>query len=355
MKSFAWITLLAAAVVAQDSSDSSSPSSTASGAAPSSTSGASSHPLIPNSLSAKCKTYLAAFNTNTRLQACIAPIVSATSKFTPSSNDLTQADVSAALAGICAPAAACKQSDIQSVITEFYSNCQDDLVSGSGSAASDSLRTTFDIVYVLNPLRAAICTKDPKDDTYCLTKAKQVAQTSNNAKIAASADGEALDQLSAIQLAANSVPLDRYAEYDHGIPPSIPVAPPASDVGKRQVNDQVPMQQINPETWRKTNLHYMFLAADAPQEELCSDCTTAILKAYADFESAVPYPLGIAQSIILGGQKALWRSVTAKCQPGFMDGVISNAQAAQQSSAMTTRAASGASILGALIVSAFLL
>jgi hypothetical protein len=250
MPSLTWILALAAVVAAQTT-----------GTAP------TSADYIPATASASCKAYLTTFNTDKKIQACIAPLVTATARFQPNAapGSSNIGDVNWALGGLCAPSAECKSSDVSQAISAFYTACKEDLTSGSAN-----IRTTFDLLYMAIPLRNSICSKDT-DGKYCLNKAKATGHT------------------------------------------------------KRAPGDQTPLKQIDVPTWTSSRIHYLFMNPDAA--EVCSECTRQVLRAYVAFENMIPYPMGISHSYILGDQKKIWTTITKSCGPDFMAGILTIANA----------------------------
>jgi len=249
MKSFSLVLLLAAAVFGQDNS--------------------TANPLIPESASSGCKAYLNSLNSDKTMQACIAPLLTATAKFQPSTaSTANSGDVSWAMGQLCNSTYSCQQSDIQQTITAFYSACTAELASGS----NQSIRTTFDLVYTLVPLRNAICSKDT-DGQYCLNKAQ--SKTS----------GSTPDQ-TALQIQATD--------------------------------------------WVSTHLPYLFVGPDDAADTLCTTCTNQIMVAYVRFENLVPYPMGISNSLLLGDQKTLWNAIASKCPADFVTNILNTANANPQ-------------------------
>jgi len=253
------------------------------------------NPLIPASASSKCQAYMNTLNSDKTMQACIAPLLTATARFQPSTAATANAgDVSWAMDQLCNSSHSCKQSDVQATITAFYSACNDELASG----ANDSIRTTFDLVYMLIPLRNAVCSKDA-DGKYCLNKAKSKASASNP--------------------------------------------------------DQTTLQ-IQATNWVSTNLQYLFVGPDDSPDILCTNCTQHILVSYIQFENLVPYPIGISNSLLLRDQKTLWQAIGSKCSTEYLNNILDSANANPQtanavlSAGNTVRPSLGvAGILGAVM------
>jgi hypothetical protein len=133
----------------------------------------SSNP-IPSGISSACTTYLQNLNTNTQLASCTAPLLKATNAFSPNANSTsqTQTKLVSTLDTLCA-ASGCSDTFVHSLLTNFYAACKADLTSNT------SLKDTYDILYIMNPLSNALCCKD--GDTYCVIKAAQTMSSSDNA------------------------------------------------------------------------------------------------------------------------------------------------------------------------------
>ncbi|GAA5939328.1 hypothetical protein JCM3775_007192 [Rhodotorula graminis] len=170
-------TALAAAALALSSAQSVSaqgsaaPSSASSSSAPSRTSSTNTtassapNPLIPSTISPKCEAFLTYLNSHQDISTCTAPLLSALSTFQASaaSNDYAANDaaVQDALAGLCY-SAPCDDSLVRSLLTQFNSNCTAEL-----TASNDVVLGSYDALYVLTPLRDAVCSTDSTAD-WCI-------------------------------------------------------------------------------------------------------------------------------------------------------------------------------------------
>lgn len=117
----------------------------------------------------------------------------------------------------------------------------------------------------------------------------------------------------------------------------------------------------NATTFQDSSIPFLFLTPNTPESTLCSACSSAVLKPYLDFESSIANALGVTNSPLLGGQKALWTAVQKQCGTSFTNGVVANAGAAPSnnatigsnlSGAMSVKASAGGVI--AALVGAFL-
>ncbi|GAA5853203.1 hypothetical protein JCM9279_006260 [Rhodotorula babjevae] len=154
---------------APSSSSSSAPSRTSTGTTASSSSTAA-NPLIPSTISPKCQTFLTYLNSHQDISTCTAPLLSALSTFQASaaSSDYSANDaaVQDALAGLCY-SAPCDDALVRSLLTQFNSNCTQEL-----TAANDVVLGSYDALYVLTPLRDAVCSTDSTAD-WCINDIAQ--------------------------------------------------------------------------------------------------------------------------------------------------------------------------------------
>jgi len=143
MKTFAWLSLVAASVAAQNG--------------------------IPSGITDACNHFLQSFNSDAKMQSCLKPLITATARFLPSANmQSNQGDVKWAMDQMCSGKSACDQSAMQTTITDFNTACNGDMLSGN----QQSLETTFELLYIMTPMIGGVCAKDT-DGSYCLSKAKK--------------------------------------------------------------------------------------------------------------------------------------------------------------------------------------
>jgi hypothetical protein len=122
--------------------------------------------LIPNNISQSCKTYLDGLDNNPDISNCLSTLVNATSEFNPSSaTRYSDTALSTTLTALCGGSSKCDETKIRSQLANFYTACQTDLL---GDAANDQVKNTYDILYVLLPLRKAVCAKNPNTNKYCV-------------------------------------------------------------------------------------------------------------------------------------------------------------------------------------------
>ncbi|GAA5883631.1 hypothetical protein JCM16303_004923 [Sporobolomyces ruberrimus] len=369
------------------STNSSTSAAAASSSSPSasSTPSTSTNPLIPNSISPKCHSFLAALNGDSHISACTAPLLSALESFQPSSslNSYSPGSSSAVaetLATFCA-APSCDDSRIRSLLNQFNGNCSTELQAGN-----DIVLGSYDSLYILTPLKQSICEEDGAGG-YCLIDIAKgdVPSSSSATSIAGGSANETsstslaapVASASASTLAVNSTGSDKIVMLaaTTGSSSISPPAPPSlyiqiTGVAKRLFRRQqasaeswgsssaasssmqaspsssssssntstsagnstssastgttfkLPSLLPNSQTYRSMSLPFLFLSSTLPSTTLCTPCTKQILTNYISFESRQPYALGLANSPILGGQGDLWQGTGEKCGAGFLSNIM---------------------------------
>ncbi|KAI9571947.1 hypothetical protein HD554DRAFT_2070528 [Boletus coccyginus] len=254
----------------------------------------SSNPLIPSdSISASCTSFLTALNANTALIACTTPFTTALQQFAPGASGASSATIDSALGTLCQSDAfsACPQSTVTNQLGAFYAACEAELTSNP----NQSVKTTYDVLYALVPIREAICSKNDSGD-YCVTQ----LSNSSNAGVVALADPGASQQ--------HALLTDfLYTTTGSGA------------VVRRGVSDATALVP-NTTTYKNTNLLFMFL--DPSTSIPCTTCTRNIITPYIDFESACPYGPGLSNSLLLAGQVSLYNNITTDCGSGFLSGAV---------------------------------
>ncbi|GAA6010390.1 hypothetical protein JCM11491_006300 [Sporobolomyces phaffii] len=240
-----------------------SASISASAASPSaSSSSTSTNPLIPNSISPKCHTFLASLNGDSHIASCTAPLLTALESFQPSSslNSYTPGSSSAVaetLATFCA-APSCDDTRIRSLLNQFNGNCSTELQAGN-----DVVLGSYDSLYLLTPLKQSICEEDGAGG-YCLidiakgqvpssSSATSIASASNSSASTSSVSPVASPSPSA--LAVNSTGSDKFVVLAAAASSSIEApAPPSlyiqiSGIAKRLLR----RQQAAAESWMSSS------------------------------------------------------------------------------------------------------
>ncbi|GAA6040821.1 hypothetical protein JCM8097_007728 [Rhodosporidiobolus ruineniae] len=182
----------------------------ASSAAATAASSSASNPLIPAAASAKCQAFLTSLNADTALASCTAPLLSALSAFLPSpsltSYDAVASSVSGTVSSFCAASTSddstCSDAALRALLSQFSGNCTAEL-----QAKNDAVLGAYDALYVLSPLRTAVCATDAAGG-YCIEDiAKQsmpVGSTGANATAVVSSDLASDSSAAAVATGAGS-------------------------------------------------------------------------------------------------------------------------------------------------------
>ncbi|KAF9450760.1 hypothetical protein P691DRAFT_664722 [Macrolepiota fuliginosa MF-IS2] len=265
----------------------------------------SGNPLIPSGISSGCSDFINAFNSDSSLTSCTKSLIQATQNFGPggsAGSSPTKAQITTAVDSICTGSAssACPDSLIRGKLTDFYAACSDELT----STPNTQIRDMYDVLYVLTPLKAAICSKDDSSN-YCLL-ADSNGTSSGIQGALASAAGVDLSQIqNSLSYPSSSGPLSSRAED--------PVV-------------------ANLTTFRASNLAFLFREPQMDPSILCTTCTRNVLTGYFNFESDsdVLYAPGLSNSLLLGGQNELVGSIQQKCGANFLNGAVQAAGGIKQ-------------------------
>lgn len=207
-------------------------------------------------------------DSDTSLTSCTTALISATSAFAPgSSNSSASGDVTTALSTLCSSGSSqCSETTVRSSLVKFYAACQSELTTN----LNQGVLQIYDVLYTIIPLTNAVCSKD----------------TNGNS-------------------CAKEIP---------GSPPA------ASSLYSSSGSQQVVTPNFA--TIESSNAAFLFLQPTLSSTELCTPCTRSIITSYVSFESDIPYGPGLAQSIILNGQTALYQAVQTTCGASFLSGVV---------------------------------
>lgn len=329
-------------------------------------------------------------NSNDAIAACTAPLLTTVNSFHASSASASattfsssSSQIQSALNDLCS-APACDHGLVRALLGQFNGNCSAELQS-----SNQVVLGSYDALYVLSPLRDAVCSRDDSGG-YCVddiaSRSMPTTSTGTNAtsvvaSVAASNSAAAASSASAVPSAAvvgdatnSTVPALKSnfailaATSDAGADYSIPVpAPPSlyvqiTKVARRLLRRQwasgsggvapasatstgVPAAAASPvgisdagvhafdvpsilpdaQTWSASNLPFLFLSPNMSSSVLCSSCTKTILSSYVAWESRMPYALGLANSPLLSGQGNLWTGLGQVCGSGFLQAVTQQA------------------------------
>ncbi|WVW79451.1 hypothetical protein I302_101420 [Kwoniella bestiolae CBS 10118] len=305
--------------------------------------------LIPSNITSSCTTFLESLNSDGNLSSCVTPLINATASFSPTAQtNLTEDSINYTLASICKSNAGCSDSTIRGWLANFYSQCNEELTSPTGY--NSDVRELYDILYVVNPLKGAVCSINSSNQEYCVNEivaSEKNATSSSSSNSTAAATGINNATLFS-NLAATAQQLADPIGYaaKHLV---IEVSVAASSLSKRffdkrqdneaQNVNMVTVIKPNTATYKSTNLPFLFLQPSMASSALCTPCTREVMVAYVRWETQVPYALGLKQSPILGGQSDLWNAINSTCGVPFINAIKSEVGALAQnfsSSAQST-------------------
>lgn len=147
----------------------------------------------------------------------------------------------------------------------------------------------YDSLYVLGPLRNAMCSKDDSGK-YCATELGSSCSSS-----AGKGDLVNRQYKGSIKRANNLIHRDNssYTEY-------IP----------------------NMDQFCKLNLAMFFYTPSMDESKLCTSCVRNVITSFITFESKYPYAPGFNSSKILCGQRALYNAIESTCGSSFLGGAV---------------------------------
>jgi hypothetical protein len=255
------------------------------------------------------------------------PLLNATASFAPTSGaNLTSDDINYTLGAICAKSSGCDDGAIRTWLAQFYSQCQAELTGSTTYNAQ--VRELYDILYVINPLKGAVCAINSADQEYCVNELRAIEKASTaNSTAASNSTGAAnntllsnfalSDDFSPVQFAADNLYI--------AISTSVSLTKRMLNMISRQEaaaqNHFATIITPNTTTYRTTNLPFLFLQPTMAQASLCTPCTREVMVSYIKWESKQPYALGLSQSPILGGQSKLWNAINSTCGAAFVNAI----------------------------------
>jgi hypothetical protein len=264
----------------------------------------SSSSLIPTTgVSSACTSFLNTLNNDTAIQACTAPLLSATQFYTNASaaaknstaaNTTSSADaLTSSLSQLCASNTGCNSSLIRQYLSQFWTACDTEL-----RAENSQILAIYDVLYLLNPFHQAVCTRDDTNDYCVLNIASDTATESS------------------------TTPSKRSMFDEDG------------QIRKRQA---VASSAVSGAELSSSNIAFLFLQTTSDKAVMCSSCAKNVMASYISFETSIPYAIGLANSGILGNQANLYNTMAKTCGNDFTTAI----NAAAGTTAFTT--VSGAS------------
>lgn len=222
-------------------------------------------------------------NADSSIKTCTAPLLSATNYYVNATSDSKEKSESAlqdTLTQLCASNAGCDSAIIRNYLSQFWTNCMDEI-----KAKNKGVQDVYDVLYLINPFREAICSKDG-DGNYCLTT---VSSTSTDSKRDLSQQEEehwALRRTHEAQILARQTT-------------GTDASTSASDIDSGSLSG--------------SNIAFLFLQPTAGKDKLCSTCAQNILASYISFETSIPYAIGLSNSDVLSGQSDLYKAGKKQC------------------------------------------
>ncbi|KAI0248938.1 hypothetical protein BJV78DRAFT_1231816 [Lactifluus subvellereus] len=252
--------------------------------------------LIPAGISQACGAYYTQLSANATLTQCLQPLITATQSFGPGSTSAVScpSTVTSALTDICTSSNTCDSSLIGAQLALFYQACQPELTSSKVAGVV----LTYDILYLLGPFRDVVCQKDDSGK-YCVANA-----TSSPTKRAS---------------------LDRRDDSQVALVP-------------------------NATQFNQDGIMFLGLGPSLTADKLCTSCTRNVMNVYISQLNKLPYAPGIAYSLLLAGQSALYDAIKTKCGATFLGGQVQAAGGLATGAA--PRSADGAFALVSSVITA---
>jgi len=228
---------------------------------------------------------------------CSSALVKATSAFGAgsSSTNPSASTVNPALNTLCGATSSCPEDLLRSKLTAFYAACQPELTTNSNAGVI----RMYDVLFALYPLTQAVCSK-ADDGKYCVVELGSTTSSSS------SGAGN-------VQLEKSTSDADLKQAQDNLWTPAS-----SNPVSRRDEQAFYP----NTTTFHDANILFLLLKSTLSTTQLCVPCTRLVLSAYINYESAIPYAPGIAQSPLMSGQVALYTAVTNGCGVSFLSGSV---------------------------------
>lgn len=309
--------------------------------------------MIPSGISDNCNTALTAFNSDASVSSCIQPLIDATASFSPLSTvKLATDDVNYALASVCKQGSGCSDATVRQWISRVSSACSAEL---TGSSPNAQVRELYDLLYIVQPLKGAVCAIDSANQKYCVNSLREAAAssasgsasgsaTSSGAAPSGSANATAGNNSLFTSFAAIADPVEFARENLYYVvnqasglarrmflaerqeASASATASASASASANSTGNFATVIAPNVTTYRSTNLPFLFLQPSMPTAELCTPCTREIMVSYIKWETQVPYALGLAQSPTLGGQLDIWNAINGTCGANFINAINSQVQ-----------------------------
>lgn len=262
---------------------------------------------IPDGISDSCSKLLEELDQDKVFQQCTEPLIEATNTFAQqSTNSTNSVALSSSMEKLCKVQNGCDRHLVRYFLFEFWNQCTDEL-----EARHPEILQLYDYLYIFNPFRDAVCSKDASGK-YCLpTITKNIAKKSPKTKRAA------------------PLPQDVYSdEYWARVLPSIPRSNmmAATNSSASSTSNAINTSQLPPLAPQQV---FFFLSGDSDKDMLCTECSKHVLAAYISYELSSPYAPGLENSDVLKSQQSIYERAKSICGNGFVASI--NKQANVQS------------------------
>eukprot|EP00914_Ancora_sagittata_P022728 GHVO01045067.1.p1 GENE.GHVO01045067.1~~GHVO01045067.1.p1 ORF type:complete len:279 (-),score=12.52 GHVO01045067.1:88-924(-) len=249
--------------------------------------------LIPDDISTGCSDALSAMNSNTQIQSCLSPLLTASTALSqgssPSTSDLNK---------LCATST-CDDSVIRTALSTVSAACSTELVSNK------AVITLYDASYMLSPFKSALCAKSDSG-SYCA-----LSSNSSSNSVATTAASNA----------------QNYFSTSSGT--------------------------INATTFSSSNVPFMFLSPTSITSAQCTTCTRNVITSWINYMSNFPYAPGVTNSVLFSSQSKVYQAVVSTCGTNFLSGAVQAAGGLGTGSSTTSNGASRVVDIGLKDVAVF--
>ncbi|KAL7410153.1 hypothetical protein BDY24DRAFT_344424, partial [Mrakia frigida] len=283
-------------------------------------------PYIPTNLSSGCTTYLTSLNSDSTLAQCVTPLLTAT---TQAANANSSTALTQSLTSLCATTA-CDDTTIRTKLSQFYGACSVEL-NGAEGEYDETVREIYDLLYVVQPLRSVVCTKDETTKAFCV-QSLSAALSANSTSTTTTGTSTNATAFAAHHLSIEGPSVASFSKRSS-----------SSNQLVSRADSTDTTTYPNSTTYKTTNLPYLFLQPTSPLSALCSSCAKAVFTAYAEWEYRTPYALGLSASPILGGQAALWKGAQETCGATWVNAIQTSAVGSEEAAAAVGGSSSGTS------------
>jgi len=129
--------------------------------------------LIPTDISQACSDFMTKLNSDSLIQTCTKPLLSATQFYANATAAATNSSATAnttssataltnSLSQLCDTNTGCDSDLIRQYLSQFWTACDTEI-----RAKHVGVSDVYDVLYLLNPFHQAVCTKDDSNN-YCV-------------------------------------------------------------------------------------------------------------------------------------------------------------------------------------------